>query len=323
MGDLTGTQVENDPHQGHLGHLTAAQEKSFQEFKEVLQKNGLYTPGDESKQPSHHDLTLLRFLRARRFDVKGAVKQFSDTQKWRRKHDVDNLFATFPTDEFEDARRFYPRWTGRRDKDGHPVYVYRLASVAPLQGELNSIPSERRYQRIVVLYEAMIRFITPMCTHLPHQTDLPNPIPISSTTSIIDLENVSIGAMWGLRNHLQEASKLATANYPETLHTIAVVNSPSFFPTIWKWISGWFDEGTRRKIHVLGTDPGPVLRDLIKPADLPAVYGGELDWKFENDPSLDNETQKLIESVPRGPTIFLDSRPQKPQATEKQTTSST
>ncbi|KAJ8080857.1 hypothetical protein PM082_017692 [Marasmius tenuissimus] len=306
MGDTTGTQVVEDSQQGHSGHLTAAQEKSLEEFKQSLQKEGLYNPGEESTVPSRDDATLLRFLRARKFDVKGALKQYSDTQRWRKKHDVDNLFTTFPVDEFEDTRRFYPRWTGRRDKDGHPVYVYRLASIAPLQEELHSVPSARRYQRIIALYEAMIRFTMPLCTHLPHQTD----IPISSSTSIIDLEQVTFGAMWALRNHLQEASKLATANYPETLHTIVVVNSPSFFPTIWRWISGWFDEGTRKKIHVLGLDPGSVLRELINPADLPKTYGGELEWKYEDDPNLDSETKKVIECMPKGPYTFVNGKAQ-------------
>jgi len=54
--------------------------------------------------------------------------------------------------------------------------------------------------------------------------------------SIIDLQRASFRQMWTLRSHFQEASTLATANYPETLGLIAVVNSPSFFPTIWDWI---------------------------------------------------------------------------------------
>jgi hypothetical protein len=54
--------------------------------------------------------------------------------------------------------------------------------------------------------------------------------------SIIDLGGVTLGTMWSLRHHLQQASELATAHYPETLHTIAVVNAPAFFPTIWSWI---------------------------------------------------------------------------------------
>ncbi|KAG7088632.1 hypothetical protein E1B28_012604 [Marasmius oreades] len=290
------SEIEYDVFQGHLGHLTSSQERSLLDFKQALEQDGLYSSS------SHDDPTLLRFLRARRFDVKLAQKQFSDTQRWRKEHNVDALFADFPSDEFEDSKRFYPRWTGRRDKDGHPVYVYRLASIASLQQELHSVAPARRYQRIVVLYEVMTQFVLPLCTALPHKTSTP----ISSATTIIDLEKVSFGAMWGLRNHLQEASKLATANYPETLHTIAVVNSPSFFPTIWRWISAWFDEGTGRKIHVLGTDPGPVLRSLIDPADLPVVYGGVLDWQFENEPNMDDPAKQVIQSMPRGPAMFLD-----------------
>lgn len=57
-----------------------------------------------------------RFLRARRFDPRKAEKQFSDTAEWRKKNDVDNLYANFDVEEFESTRRYYPRWTGRRDK---------------------------------------------------------------------------------------------------------------------------------------------------------------------------------------------------------------
>lgn len=60
--------------------------------------------------------SLSRFLRARRFDPHKASKQFADAEAWRAKHNVEALYATFPVDEFENTRRFYPRWTGRRDK---------------------------------------------------------------------------------------------------------------------------------------------------------------------------------------------------------------
>ena len=52
----------------------------------------------------------------RGFNPTAAQKQFGDTEAWRKKNDVDRVFAEFDTDEFEDAKRFYPRWTGRRDK---------------------------------------------------------------------------------------------------------------------------------------------------------------------------------------------------------------
>ncbi|EPS98610.1 hypothetical protein FOMPIDRAFT_1126018 [Fomitopsis schrenkii] len=295
---------------GHLGHLSPDQERAFASLKDILHNAHLYSPSTDTAPASHDDPTVLRFLRARRFDPQKALKQFQDAELWRKKHRVDWLYATFDPIELEDSRRFYPRWTGRRDKSGLPLYVYRLASLAPIKSELDAVPPPRRYQRIVALYETMTRFVLRLCTHLPHAT---TPTPISSVTTIIDLENITLGAIWSLRAHLQEASALATANYPETLSTIAVVNSPSFFPTIWSWVKPVFDEGTQRKVHVLGKDPGPVLRTLIDPQNLPRPYGGELDWNFEDEPSLDEDTKNTIGSVPKGPVEFVDGEVKKPQ----------
>jgi len=185
-----------------------------------------------------------------------------------------------------------------------------------VEKELYAVPPERRYQGIIVLYELMARFCFPLCTALPHPS---SPTPISSTTSIIDLEGVSLASMWRLRNHLQEASRLATANYPETLGTIAVVNSPSFFPTVWGWIKGWFDEGTRNKIHVLGKEPGPRLLELVNAKDLPKPYGGQLDWRFEDGPNLDDAARELIGEMPKGPVIFENNRVERPTSVEPKT----
>jgi len=307
-------EPESDPElirqlKGHLGNLTTEQQQALSTFKENLIKADLYKPGAKDEKPSHDDTTLIRFLRARSFNPAAAQKQFADTENWRKKYDVSRLFYEIDVEDFEHSKRFYPRWTGRRDKLGLPLYVYRLASLEPVQKELDAIPAEIRYQRIVVLYEFMVRFTFPLCSQLPHATF---PIPVSSTTTIIDLENVSFTSMWRLRNHLQEASRMSTANYPETLHHIAIVNSPSFFPTIWNWIKGWFDEGTRQKIHVLGKDPGSALRELIHARDLPIVYGGELPWKYEDEPMLDEDTKQLIGELPRGPVIFVEGKIMKP-----------
>ncbi len=45
-----------------------------------------------------------------------ATKQFSDAEKWRRKYNVDELYSKFPADEIESSKKFYPTWTGRRDR---------------------------------------------------------------------------------------------------------------------------------------------------------------------------------------------------------------
>ncbi|KAJ7164732.1 CRAL/TRIO domain-containing protein [Mycena crocata] len=304
MGDTAASPAYNI-FAGHLGHLSPSQENAFTAFKQALADAKLYDP----YKPTPDDPTLLRFLRARSWVPSAAVKQFSDAEAWKRKHDVANLFPSFDPVELEDSRRFYPRWTGRRDKNGMPVYVYHLASMdSAIQKELNSVVPERRYQRIIVLYESMVRFIMPLCSYLPHPTQTP----ITCVVTIIDLQDVSIGAMWTLRSHLSESARLATANYPETLSTIAIVNAPSFFPTIWGWIKGWFDEGTRNKIHILGKNPTETLLTLIDPQDLPRQYGGTLDWQFFSEPNLDDATKEVIGEMPKGPALFVDGKVAKP-----------
>ena len=68
----------------------------------------------------------------------------------------------------------------------------------------------------------------------------------------------------------------------------------------------WFDEGTRNKVHVLGRDPGPELRKFIDNENIPKVYGGGLDFKFEDEPNLDQAAKDVVGEVPKGPLVFRD-----------------
>ncbi|TFK52692.1 CRAL/TRIO domain-containing protein [Heliocybe sulcata] len=312
---MSNSHSGHDILSGHPGHLTPDQEQALSTFKQNLSSTGAYKPGSDSTPTSHDDAILLRFLRARKFDLQKAQKQFLDAESWRKENDIENLYANFDPQEFEAAKHFYPRWTGRRDKQGVPVYVYRLAALSgPVLKELQAVPQERRRQRITALWEFMTRFTTPLCTALPHPGNPPTPI--VAVTSIIDFADCSVGTLWSLRSHLQQASTMATANYPETLHSVAVVNAPSYFGTVWGWIKNWFDEGTRNKIHVLGTDPGPTLLKLIDAENLPKMYGGQLDFKFEDEPNLDEDARKLIgDSVPKGPCLFVDGKVVIPERT--------
>jgi hypothetical protein len=84
---------------------------------------------------------------------------------------------------------------------------------------------------------------------------------------------------------------------------------------------GWFDEGTRSKIHILGKDSGPILRELVHSRDLPKVYGGELEWHFEDEPNLDEPTKDVISNVPKGPATFVDGAVLKPNIRNKASSS--
>ena len=46
--------------------------------------------------------------------------------------------------------------------------------------------------------------------------------PVTMSTNIVDVSGVSLRMFWNLKGHMQAASHLATAHYPETLDRIFV-----------------------------------------------------------------------------------------------------
>lgn len=74
--------------------------------------------------------------------------------------------------------------------------------------------------RLFALYENLVRFVMPMSTAL---TDRDHPrTPITQSNNIVDISGVGLKQFWNLRTHMQDASTLATAHYPETLDRIFV-----------------------------------------------------------------------------------------------------
>ena len=76
----------------------------------------------------------------------------------------------------------------------------------------------------------------------------------------------------------------------------------------------WFDEGTRSKFQVLGKDHSTTLLSLVDSQNLPRLYGGELDWKYEDEPNLGEDEREAIgeTAMPRGPLLFIDGRVVRP-----------
>lgn len=77
-----------------------------------------------------------------------------------------------------------------------------------------------KMMRLFALYENLTRFVMPLSTAL---TDREHPqTPITQSNNIVDISGVGLKQFWNLRTHMQDASTLATAHYPETLDRIFV-----------------------------------------------------------------------------------------------------
>lgn len=165
--------------------------------------------------------------------------------------------------------------------------------------------------RLFALYENLTRFSQPLSSQLQDREN--RDVPITLSTNIVDVSGVSLKMFWNLKGHMQAASLLATAHYPETLDRIFVIGAPAFFSTVWGWIKRWFDPVTVSKIFILGQhEVYPVLSKFIDPKNIPKKYGGELDFAWGNLPNIDRVTNDKIkwtdgfQTFPTGPLLWKD-----------------
>lgn len=130
--------------------------------------------------------------------------------------------------------------------DNKALAAYEKNSSPTLDKIQSKVPP--KMLRLFALYENLCRFVLPLCSTMP---DREHPeTPISQSSNIVDISGVSLMQFWKLKSHMQDASILATAHYPETLDRIFLLGAPSFFPTVWSWVKRWFDP-----ITVVGRRP--------------------------------------------------------------------
>lgn len=129
----------------------------------------------------------------------------------------------------------YPQWTGRRDRRGIPVYLYKVShldskTVSAYEKAISkstTVPHDEKkvptkMLRLFALYENLMNHVLPLCSAM---TDRPNvETPVTQSNNIVDISGVSLRQFWNLKNHMQDASTLATAHYPETLDRIFVID---------------------------------------------------------------------------------------------------
>ncbi|KAL8823851.1 MAG: hypothetical protein Q9191_005498 [Dirinaria sp. TL-2023a] len=288
---------------GHVGYLTQEESAALDAFKQLTAKNGFFTPGTAKKKPSHDDGTLVYACPASKFVVQDAYEQFKDTEIWRKDNNLEALYEKIDIQDYQQARSVYPQWTGRRDKRGIPVYLFEVGkldskkmiaySSATSKSKVKG-PSPSRMLRLFALYENLTRFVMPLCTAVPGR---PNPeTPVDQSNNIVDISRVGLKQFWNLKNHMQDASQLATAHYPETLDRIFIIGAPAFFPTVWGWIKRWFDPITTSKIFILSEkDVYPTLVNFIDHDSIPKKYGGGLNFECGKLPVLDPQVRGALD----------------------------
>jgi len=251
------------PQKGHPGYTTPQEDAQVHQFRMMLEQAGYKDRLDT--------LTLLRFLRARKFDVDLAQKMYVDCEKWRKEFGggVDDLPRTFDYKEKKEIFDFYPQYYHKTDKNGRPVYIEHLGKInLPAMQKITT--NQRMLENLVVEYEKVTDPRLPACSRKAGYL-------LETCCSILDAKGVSLTSAPSVYGYLQMASGISQNYYPERLGKLYIINAPWGFSGVFSVVKRFLDPVTVAKIHVLGSGYQRELLDQIPAENLPKALGGECD----------------------------------------------
>ncbi|KAI5793871.1 CRAL-TRIO domain-containing protein [Peziza echinospora] len=220
------------------------------------------------------DALLLRFLRARKWNVENALVMMVSTMQWRaaemKVHEVigrgENGAVAAADNDFMHQLRIGKSFLHGWDKQGRPICYVRVR--LHKAGE----DSEDSLERYTVYIMETARLM------LNNHVDTAAVVFDMSGFSLANMDYAPVKFM----------IKCFEAHYPESLGVCLVHKAPWIFQGIWSIIKGWLDPVVASKIHFTKTQDD--LEQFIPKEHIIKELGGAEDWEYKyTEPSPEED----------------------------------
>nr|KJB67421.1 hypothetical protein B456_010G190500 [Gossypium raimondii] len=222
--------------------------------------------------------TLVRFLKARDWNVAKAHKMLVDCLHWRVQNTIDDILAKpiVPIELYGAVRDSQLIGMSGYSREGLPVFAIGVGL-----STFDKASVHYYVQSHIQINEYRDRVILPSASKKHGR-------PITTCIKVLDMTGLKLSALSKIKL-LTIISTIDDLNYPEKTNTYYIVNAPYIFSACWKVVKPLLQERTRKKIQVL---PGCGRDELLKGSfhvDLPEPAAEET----EIAKSLESELQKF------------------------------
>ncbi|KAF4692756.1 hypothetical protein FOZ60_012659 [Perkinsus olseni] len=259
---------------GYLGNLTTTEEAALERLRSgvpqavldaghkegdnvTIWNQALHPCPEDQLHKDARDIVLLKFLRAREFDVDKARTMLVNCLKWRREADIQSIIDMKLPPEFQ-GHDSPPEY---KDKEGRPILLTTFGSMDPAKvfGNINAFV---RYR--VMVFERAI-------AHLSFRR--------GDAETLLQIHDYT-----GVPMVFQEASIKKAVNasthvfadcYPEFKGVTIFANFPTPFVLLFKAMSVFIPAKTYKKFQLANASETPSkLAQYIHPGVLDPRYGG-------------------------------------------------
>ncbi|KAJ5378409.1 hypothetical protein N7509_011528 [Penicillium cosmopolitanum] len=247
----------------------------------------------------HPDGMMLRFLRARKWDIPKAFAMMMEAIVWRVKemHVEDDVMAK---GELHALKQSKDNANAKEKKEGHDLLAQMRMGKSYVHG------TDKLGRPIVVVRvrlhkpgaqseETLERYIV----HVIESVRLAMASPVETAAVVFDMTG------FGLSNMeyppVKFILKCFEANYPESLGILLIHNAPWVFSGVWRLIRGWMDPDIAAKVQF--TNSVSDMEKFISRDQIVKELGGSEQWEYKYIEPEENENATMQDTTTRDALI--------------------